>query len=106
MGYGSRGLQWHRRSVGLLPPRPRALARISLERRWYRRDKRSPTEFVFRSRALERAGPDSERTIVWTDGHRSQPRRRREGVLLLSRQHAYTLIHEVPLQVPPGALSV
>ena len=35
---------------------------------------------------------------------RGQPRRGREGVLLLPRQHAHPLLHEVPLQVPPGGV--
>ena len=33
---------------------------------------------------------------------RGQPRRGRQGVLLLPRQHADALLHEVPLQVPAG----
>ena len=36
---------------------------------------------------------------------RGQPRRGRQGVLLLPRQHADALLHEVPLQVPAGASS-
>ena len=37
---------------------------------------------------------------------RGQPRRGREGVLLLPRQHADALVHEVPVQVPAGGLSL
>ena len=35
---------------------------------------------------------------------RRQPRRGRQGVLLLPRQHADALVHEVPLQVSAGGL--
>ena len=36
---------------------------------------------------------------------RGQPRRGRQGVLLLPRLHADALVHEVPVQVPAGGLS-
>ncbi len=49
------------------------------------------------------AGSDRQGTPVRTHQPRGQPRRGREGVLLLSRQHADTLVHAVPLQVPAGA---
>jgi len=58
------------------------------------------TAVVLRARALERAGPDPEGTPVRADQQRSQSRRGREGILLLPRQHAYALVHEVPVQVP------
>ena len=37
---------------------------------------------------------------------RGQPRRGRQGVLLLPRQHADALVHEVPLQVPAARVPV
>ncbi len=43
---------------------------------------------------------------VWIDQQRRQPRRRREGVLLLPRQHADPLVHEVSVQVSAGRLSL
>ena len=37
---------------------------------------------------------------------RGQPRRGRQGVLVLPRQHADALVHEVPVQVPAGGLPI
>ena len=55
---------------------------------------------VLRARAVERARPDPQGAAVRPHQQRGQPRRGREGVLLLPRQHADPLVHEVPLQVP------
>ena len=48
--------------------------------------------------------PDPERAPVRADQQRRQPRRRRQGILLLSRQHSDALVHEVPLQVSAGGI--
>ena len=61
---------------------------------------------VLRARAVERARPDPEGAAVRPDQQRGQPRRGREGVLLLRRQHADALVHEVPLQVPAAGVPV
>jgi hypothetical protein len=55
---------------------------------------------------LEWAGPNPEGTALRPHQQRRQPRRGCERVLLLSRQHADPLVHEVPLQVPAGGLSL
>ena len=47
--------------------------------------------------------PDPERAPVRAHRQRGQPRRGRQGVLLLPRQHADPLVHAVSLQVPAGA---
>ena len=57
-----------------------------------------------RSGPVEREGPDPQGAAVRADQQRGQPRRGRQGVLLLPRQHADPLVHEVPVQVPPGRL--
>ena len=59
----------------------------------------------FAAGALEREGPDSEGAALRLEQRRGQPRRGREGVLLLSRFHADPLVHEVAVQVPPGGVS-
>ena len=46
--------------------------------------------------------PILKERAVRPDQQRGQPRRGRQGVLLLPRQHADALVHEVPLQVPAG----
>ena len=50
--------------------------------------------------------PIPQGAAVRTHRPRGQPRRRRQGVLLLPRQHAYSLLHEVSLQVPAGRVPV
>ena len=60
---------------------------------------------LLRARALERQGPDPQGAPVRPDQQRGQPRRGRQGVLLLPRLHADALLHEVPLQVPAGGVS-
>src|SRR5438270_5137304 len=83
-----------------------------------------PTTFVLESEAVDRlrtaagtiimASPEFQRLLkdhpqgarVWPGQQRGQPRRGREGVLLLSRLDAHALVHEVSVQVSPGGLSV
>ena len=50
--------------------------------------------------------PDSQGAPVRPHRQRRQPRRGRQGVLLLPRQHAHALLHEVPVQVPAGCISL
>ena len=61
---------------------------------------------VLRRRAVERARPDPEGAPVRADQQRGQPWRGREGVLLLPRQHAHALVHEVPVQVSAAGVSL
>ena len=55
---------------------------------------------------MERARPDPQGAALRADGQRGQSRRGREGVLLLPGQHADALLHEVPVQVPAGGVSL
>ena len=66
---------------------------------------RRPPDPLLRARAVERAGPDPQGTAVRPDQPRGQPRRGRQGVLLLPRQHADALVHAVPVQVPAARRS-
>ena len=54
---------------------------------------------LLRARPLERRGSDRQGAALRPHQRRGQPRRGRQGVLLLPRQHADALVHEVPLQV-------
>ena len=65
-----------------------------------RRDLRRPAAPVLRPRPLERAGPHPQGARVRPHQQRGEPRRGRQGVLLLPRLDADPLVHEVPLQVP------
>ena len=92
--------------MAVLPPRPRAIARVPLGRGRARRLLRPQAATVFRAGALEREGPDPEGAAVRPEQRRGQPRRGRQGVLLLSRFDADPLVHEVALQVPAGGVSL
>ena len=61
---------------------------------------------LLRARALERQGSDHQGAPVRPDQQRGQPRRGRQGVLLLSRQHADALVREDALQVSAGGVPV
>ena len=58
---------------------------------------RRPAAAVLRCRVVERRRPDPEGADVRPDQRRGQPRRGREGVLLLPRRHADELVPEVPV---------
>ena len=97
-----RGLQPGRQCLGLFQPRPGPLARLSLGRRRPGRHLRRPAAALLCAGAVERPRPDPQGAPVRADQQRGQSRRGRQGILLLPRQHADALVHEVPLQVSAG----
>jgi hypothetical protein len=90
--------------VGLLPPRPRALARLPLGGGRAGRDFGQPPAALLRAGAVERARPHPQGAPLRVDRDPGEPRRGRQGIPLLPRFHADALVHEVPLQVPAGGL--
>ncbi len=102
VGHGARGLQRRRRRLELLPPRPGPLARLPLGRGRDRRDLRRAPAAVPGAGAVERRRPDPQGADVRPHQRRGQPRRGRQGVLVLPRQHPDALLPEVPVQVPPA----
>ena len=60
VGHGARGLQRRRRCVGLLPPRPRPVTGLPLERGRAGRDLRRPSAALLRPGLLERPRPDPQ----------------------------------------------
>ena len=85
LGHGPRGLLRGRRRLGVLPARPRPLARVPLERGRHGRHLRHPPRALPRARALERQRPDPEGADVRPDRAAGQPRRGRQGVLVVPR---------------------
>ena len=82
----SRAYRWNEDGLaGISRPAPADLLRLAL---WNGRD------------------PILKERLFGLTGNEGQPRRGREGVLLLPRQHADALVHEVPLQVPAGGVPV
>ena len=67
---------------------------------------RRPPAAVLRVRAVERRRPDPQGADVRPDQRRGQPRRGRQGVLLLPRRHADELVPEVPVPLPARRVPV
>ena len=70
------------------------------------RDLRPLPDPLLRAGPLERARPDPEGAPLRRGPVGRQPRRGRQGVLLLPRLHAHPLLHEVALQVPAARVPV
>ncbi len=106
VGDGPRGLQRERRRLELPDARPGALARLPLGRGRHRRRLRRAPAAVPGAGAMERRRPDSQGADVRAHEQRGQPRRGRQGVLVLPRQHAHALLPEVPVQVSAAGVPV
>ena len=104
VGHGPRGLLRERRRVELVPARPRAVARLPLERGRHGRDLRHPPRAVPRARALERPRPDPQGAHVRSDGTAGQPRRGRQGVLVVPRGAAEPRAASLALSLPAGGV--
>ena len=98
------GLQRGRRRLELLHARSGPLPRLPLGRGRPGGDLRRQAAALLRARAVEREGPHPEGAGLRPVEQRGEPRRGREGLLLLPRQHPDPFVHEVPLQVPAGRL--
>ena len=88
MGHGARGLQRRTATPGTTFPRPGALARLPLGRGRARRLLRRRAAPVPRACALERPRPDPQGADLRPDRQRGQPRRGRQGVLVVPRRAA------------------
>ena len=106
VGNRPRGLQRGRERLGLLHARPVALADVPLGRGRHRRALGRQAASLLRPRDVEREGPDPQGATLRPHEQRGEPRRGRQGVLLLRRLDADALVHEVPLQVPAGGVPV
>ncbi len=67
---------------------------------------RPPVPPLLRPRPVERQGHDSQGAAFRARRKRGQPRRGREGVLLLPRFHAHAFLHQGTLQVSAGGISL
>ena len=102
LGHRPRGLQRDRRGLGLLPARPRPLARLPLERGRPGRHLRRPPAALLRARVLERPRPDPEGAPLRPHRPAGKPRRGRQGVLVVPRLDADALVDALALHVPAG----
>ena len=99
MGNRARGLLRGRQRLGLLPPRPRPQPGLPLGRGRAPRHLRPPGPALLRPGALERPGSHPEGAALRPHRARGQPRRGRQGVLLLPRLHPDPLLPQGALQV-------
>ena len=106
MGHGARGLQRRRRPLELPYPRSRPQPRLSLGRGRHRRVLRRQAAAVHGRCAMERQGPDPEGADVRPEQPPGQPRRGRQGALLLSRCGADLQLRPHALQVSSGGVSL
>ena len=104
LGHGPRGLQRRRRGLGLPAPRPRPEQGVSLGRGRDRRLVRPLPADRLRPGLLERPRPDPQGAPLRPLRARGEPRRGRQGILLLPRRHAVAFLPPVPLQVSPGRI--
>ena len=104
LGHRPRGLLRERRRLGIVPARPRALPRVPLERGRDGRHLGHPPRALPRARALERRGPDPEGADVRPDGAAGEPRRGRQGVLVVPRGPAEPRAPALALPLPAGRL--
>ena len=88
------------------PARSRAQPRLSLGRGWLARDHGSRMPALLRARAVEWARSDFEGAPFRPDRPGGQPRRGREGMLLLPRLDADAFLHEGALQISAGGVSL
>ena len=101
VGHRARGLQRERRRLGLLPARPRAVARLPLERGRPAAASATATSGICFALALWNGqDPILKERLFGLTNSRGQSRRGRQGVLLLPRRHAHALVLEDALQVP------
>jgi len=106
VGDGARGLLGRRRRVGLLSARSRPQSRLPLGRRRAARAQRPAGAAVLCAFSVEWARSDPEGAAVRADGTRGQPRRGREGVLLLPRRDADAFVRPRAVQVSAGGVPV
>ena len=106
MGHRPRGLQRRRRGVGLPPARPRPVQGLSVGGGRTRRVQRHRAAAVPGPGAVERARPDPQGAPVRADRRRGQPRRGRQGVLVVPRRRAQPRLEPVALPLSAGGLPV
>ena len=106
VGHGARGLQRDGDAWDFFPhdhARSRAY-------RWNEdglgRHLRRPPDALLRARVLERARPDPEGADLRAHRARGQPRRGRQGVLVVPRLDADALVDALALHVPAGRVPV
>src|SRR5262249_3536412 len=106
VGHSPGGLLPPGDGLGVLSPRPRTCPRVSLGRgRPPRPFRQSPARLLCRG-ALERARPHPQGAPLRPDRTPGEPRRGREGVLLLPRRHTDPLIYACAVQVLAAGVPV
>ena len=95
-----------RRRLELVPARPRPLARVPLERGRHGGHDRRLQPAVAGAGAVERPGPDPQGADVRAGRPRGQPRRGRQGVLVVPRRRPEQRLAALALPLPAGRVPV
>ena len=104
VGHGPRGLQPGRRRVELPAVRPRQVARLPVGRGRAGRVQRHPPAALPRAGAVERARPVPQGAAVRADRAGGQPRRGRQGALVVPGRAAQPRLEPVALPLPAGGV--
>ena len=106
LGHRARGLLGERRRVGLVPARPCPLPGLPLERGRHGRHLGHPPRPLPRARPVERQRPDPQGAHVRPHRAAGQPRRGRQGVLVVPRGAAEPRAAQVALPLSAGGVPV
>ncbi len=106
VGHGARGLQRRRRRVVVLPARSRPFPGLPLERGRDGRAVRRVRAAVPRAGAVERPRPDPQGADVRPREQRGQPRRGRQGLLVVPRRAAVERLAALALPLSAGRIPV
>src|ERR1700730_5591098 len=92
--------------MGFLPPRPRSIPGLSLERGRPGWDLRRPSDALLCAGPVERPRPDPEGADLRPHRRTGQPRGGRQGVLVLPRFDTDPLLDALAIHVPAGRVSL
>ena len=106
LGHRAGGLLRGRRRLAVVPPRPRAVSRVPVERGRDGRHLGHPPRALPRAGPVERHGPDPQGADVRPGRPRGQPRRGRQGVLVVPRGLAEPRPAALALPLPAGRVPV
>ena len=105
MGHGARGLQRRRRGVGLLSRTTTPAPGLPVGRGRAGRASATSSSGCAWPRVVERARPDPQGAHLRVDRRRGEPRRGRQGILVVPRRRAQPRLEPLALPLPAARRS-